>query len=51
MADGNEQLSLEFPDPDDFESFDDVDSETVELPEDSFELNTADFDTEGCCVR
>lgn len=40
-----------FPDPDDFENYDEVDYETVEFDGDSFELNTADFETEGCaCV-
>jgi hypothetical protein len=45
---------LEFPDPEEFVSYDEVDSENgqAELPVDSFEFNTADFDTEGCgCVR
>jgi hypothetical protein len=52
MAD--EQLELGFPDPEDFESYDDKDAAEVQasLPSDSFELNTADFETEGCdCVR
>lgn len=54
MADENDQLEFDFPSTDDFPSYDDVDSETAEteLPDDSFELNTADFKTEGCgCVR
>lgn len=51
MAD--EQLEFDFPDPEEFENFDDKDAEEVEasLPSDSFELNTADFDSQGCCVR
>lgn len=54
MADENEQLELGFTDPSEFPSYDDVDSDEGEneLPADSFELNTADFDTEGCgCVQ
>jgi hypothetical protein len=39
---------LGFEDPDTFENFDDVEYDDVELPEDSFEFNTADFNTEGC---
>lgn len=46
----NEQLEFEFPNPDDFPSYDEVDSKEGEdeLPDDSFEFNTADFTTEGC---
>lgn len=50
----DDQLEFDFPNPDDFENFDEADSQEVEagLPKDSFELNTADFNTEGCgCVR
>jgi hypothetical protein len=36
-----------FPDPDEFENFDEVDSTTVVLPEDSFDVAAA-TDKEGC---
>lgn len=54
MADENEQLELEFPDPDDFPSYDDVESEEGEgeLPADSFDEAAANDDEEGCeCVK
>jgi len=52
----NDQLELTFPDPDDFPSYDEVESEDgqAELPEDSFDEVSADdneYDEEGCCVR
>lgn len=42
-----------FPDPDEFPLYDEVDSEMgeAELPKDSFEFNTADFHTEACGVH
>jgi hypothetical protein len=33
-------------DPAEFENFDDVDSTTVELPDDSFDADAADFESE-----
>ena len=50
----DDQLEFDFPSTDDFESFDDADSVAVEdeLPNDSFQVATADFNTEGCgCVK
>jgi hypothetical protein len=41
-------------DPDNFENFDDVDSDVAQsdIPDDSFDAADADFDTEGCgCDR
>lgn len=41
-----------FPDPDEFENFDEVESTTVELPIDLFDEKAANFDEEGCgCAR
>ena len=55
MAADNEQLELGFPDPDDFESYDEVDSTDgqAELPDDSFDEAVAQDNesNEGCCVR
>lgn len=50
MADNNEQFELEFPDPDDFESYDEVESDEgqAELPEDSFDEAAASDNEEGC---
>jgi hypothetical protein len=53
VASGTEQLELSFPDPDEFPSYDEVDSDDgeSELPGDSFDEAVADFDREGCgCV-
>lgn len=52
----NEQLDLGFPEPDDFPSYDEVDSEQgqAELPADSFDVNAVgegEPGEEGCCVR
>lgn len=51
----DEQLELEFPDPSEFPSYDEVQSEDgqSELPEDSFDEAgvTEGEDNEGCCVR
>jgi hypothetical protein len=50
MTDENpNQLALDFPDPDDFPSYDDVDSEEgqTELPADSFEQAGVSVE-EGC---
>lgn len=51
MADDQENQdasgSLEYANTDEFEDFDEVDSETVELPDDSFDEAAADFDSEG----
>ena len=51
MAD--EQLELDFPNPDDFPSYDEVDSVEgqAELPEDNFDEASATEDEGGCCVR
>jgi hypothetical protein len=46
MADENNEDDLSFENPDDFENFDEVDSATVELPEDSFDESAADFSSE-----
>ena len=48
-----EQLEFSFPDPEEFPSYDEVNSEDgqAELPADSFMEMTADLDAEGCCVR
>jgi hypothetical protein len=42
-----------FPSPDEFENFDDVDSTTVELPDDSFDASAVveGEDSEGCGVQ
>jgi hypothetical protein len=53
MAD--EQLELAFPNPDDFPSYDEVDSEIGEneLPADSYDENAATEDEDndpGCCA-
>lgn len=54
MAD--EQIELQFPDPEQFTSYDEVDSEIGEneLAADSFDENEANFDDEpddlGCCA-
>lgn len=34
------------PDPSEFENYDEVDSDTVELPNDSFDADAADFESE-----
>ena len=50
----NLQLQLEFPDPDQFPSYDDVWSEDgeSELPQDSFDATNVNYDDEGCgCVQ
>lgn len=52
----NEQLAFEFPNPDDFPSYDEVDSEDgqAELPEDSFDESSVNDseDAEACgCVQ
>lgn len=53
MADENSQLELDFPSPDGFPSYDDVDSEEAEseLPTDSFDEASVDEDEVGCCIR
>jgi len=55
MADETEpQVDLEFPDPEEFPSYDDVDSEDgeAELPQDSFDASSASNDEQGCgCVQ
>lgn len=53
MADENSQLELDFPSPDGFPSYDDVDSDEAEdnLPTDSFDETAATEDEAGCCVR
>lgn len=52
-AEKNDQLELSFPDPEEFRSYDEVDSEVgqAELPGDSFDENAASEGEEGCCVR
>jgi hypothetical protein len=49
MADETE---VSFPDPEEFPSYDEVDSEDgeAELPEDSFDEASVSDDEEGCCV-
>lgn len=55
MAENNEQLELDFPSPDEFESYDEVDSVEgqAELSDDSFDsAAVSDDEVEGgCCVR
>ena len=53
MSDDNEQRPLFYPNPDEFPSYDDVDSEVgqAELPDDSFVAAAASDDENGCCVR
>jgi hypothetical protein len=54
MVDGNTtdqtQLELDFPSPDDFESYDEVESDDgqAELPTDNFDESSADFENERC---
>jgi hypothetical protein len=54
MTDENKDYKPDFPDPEDFESYDEVDSEDgqAELPEDSFDESAAtDEEHEsGCCL-
>ena len=49
------EIDLGFPDPNEFDSYDDVNSEDgqSELPEDSYDGSalTDDEPEEGCCVR
>jgi hypothetical protein len=51
MADNNDQLELDFPSTDDFESFDEADSEEVEaeMPSDSFDESSVTDSERGCC--
>lgn len=54
--DPNEQLDLSFPDPEDFPSYDEVDSTQgqAELPHDSYDpqaVGDCEPGEEGCCVR
>lgn len=55
MTDENpDQLALDFPDPDEFPSYDDVDSDEAEaeLPADSADESSATQDEVGCgCVQ
>lgn len=55
MLEKSDQLELDFPDPDEFPSYDDVESDDgeSELPADSFDEDAASDDEceEGCCVR
>lgn len=53
MADEYEQRPLFYPNPDEFPSFDDVESDDAqaELPDDNFDEAAATDDEEGCCVR
>lgn len=51
-----QQEELQFPDPEEFPSYDEVDSEEgqAELPEDSFDASQAGNENDeevGCCVR
>jgi hypothetical protein len=54
MADEYEQRPLFFPNPDEFESYDDVDSEVgqaeVDQVEKNYDENVASEDETGCCI-
>lgn len=53
MADENDQLELDFPSPDNFPSFDEVDSDEgqAQLPTDSFDEAAVNENEGGCCIR
>jgi len=47
------QLELSFPNPDDFPSYDEVDSEQgqAELPDNSYDESSVIDSESGCCVN
>lgn len=53
VAEKNDQLELSFPDPNEFPSYDEVNSEVgqAELPDDSFNESAVSEGEEGCCVQ